>query len=226
MKSHELIPIILIIVVLTGLLNAQYVQKWGTTLGVDSIGYFVGSENTDADNNKDMVFVVNLNSNQYTIIVVDGLTGSVEWTLLPYWDNILYSPNDLQSPDNPKLVDVNNDGRYEILFAGSPTSVTQLHWYLYGYNAGGIEEASPPSITYQEIQLGQNSPNPAASSTNIKYSLAQKGKVIMKIYNSAGKLIRTLLEGENAPGPIRLIGMEEMMPVKKFLTALIFTNWK
>jgi len=200
MKSHELLPIILIIAVFTGLLNAQYVQKWGTTLGVDSIGYFIGSENTDADNNKDMVFVVNLNSNQYTIIVVDGLTGSVEWTLLPYWDNILYSPNDLQNPNNPKLIDVNNDGRYEILFAGSSSPAAQLHWYLYGYNAGGIEEASPPGITYQEIQLGQNSPNPAALSTNIKYSLAQKGKVVMKIYNSAGKLIRTLLEGEKDPG--------------------------
>jgi flagellar hook assembly protein FlgD len=48
--------------------------------------------------------------------------------------------------------------------------------------------------------LGHNSPNPAASSTNIKYSLAHKGKVVMKIYNSAGKLIRTLLEGEKDPG--------------------------
>jgi hypothetical protein len=154
MKSHELIPIILIIAALTGLLNAQYVQKWGTTLGVDSIGYFVGSENTDANNDNEMVFVVNLNSNQYSIIVVDGLTGSVEWTLFPYWYNILYSPNDLQNPNNPKLVDVNNDGRYEILFAGSPTSVVQLHWYLYGYNAGGIEEASPPQPYLSRNSIG------------------------------------------------------------------------
>jgi FlgD Ig-like domain len=200
MKSHALVPVILLTIVLIGVLNAQYSQKWGTTLNVDSIGYFVGSENTDADNDNEMVFVVHLNANQNTIIVVDGLTGSVEWTLFPYWYNILYSPNDLQNPNNPKLVDVDNDGRYEILFAGASSVAAQLHWYLYGYNAGAIDETPSPTTIYQDIQLGQNSPNPATLYTNIKYSLGQKGKVVMKIYNSAGKLIRTLLEGEKEAG--------------------------
>jgi FlgD Ig-like domain len=150
----------------------------------------VGCENTDADAAKEVVYLSSIHD--CSIVVIDGVTGTVEWTLNPHFYII---------KDDARLVDVDSDGRYEILFCGQPTSSDSSRWYLFGYIGVGIKkEGEPQGNLYQEISLGQSHPNPLTSITTIDYSLTQKAKVVMKIYNTTGQLIRTLFEGEKEPG--------------------------
>jgi hypothetical protein len=47
--------------------------------------------------------------------------------------------------------------------------------------------------------LEDNYPNPFNPTTTIKYSIADRGQVTLKIYNAAGQLVRTLVNEEQAP---------------------------
>ncbi len=50
-----------------------------------------------------------------------------------------------------------------------------------------------------ENRLDPNYPNPFNPTTTIKYSVAERGQVTLKIYNAAGQLVRTLVNEEKAP---------------------------
>jgi hypothetical protein len=51
------------------------------------------------------------------------------------------------------------------------------------------------------FQLEQNYPNPFNPSTSIKYTLAEKSNVILKIYDVLGNEIATLVNSEKEVGP-------------------------
>ncbi len=51
-----------------------------------------------------------------------------------------------------------------------------------------------------EFSLEQNYPNPFNPSTTIKFSVPQKSNVTLKIYNSLGELVTTLVNAEKSPG--------------------------
>jgi len=52
-----------------------------------------------------------------------------------------------------------------------------------------------PAETPKSTTLAQNFPNPFNPSTTIKFDLKEKGPVTLKVYNVAGQLVRTLVEG-------------------------------
>ena len=52
--------------------------------------------------------------------------------------------------------------------------------------------------------LFQNYPNPFISSTSIRYSIAKSGRVELKIYNVAGQLVKTLVNGEQKAGTYKI----------------------
>ncbi len=54
-------------------------------------------------------------------------------------------------------------------------------------------------------RLEDNYPNPFNPTTTIKYSIADRGQVTLKIYNAAGQLVRTLVNEEQAPAGGRLL---------------------
>lgn len=61
-----------------------------------------------------------------------------------------------------------------------------------------MPEFEPPLPS--SVVLHQNYPNPFNQRTTIRYQLPEAGPVSLRIYNSAGQLIRTLVEEEKAAG--------------------------
>ena len=52
----------------------------------------------------------------------------------------------------------------------------------------------------RSFTLRQNSPNPFNPQTNVQYSLSAAGAVRLSVFDNAGRLVRTLVEGERAVG--------------------------
>ncbi len=106
----------------------------------------------------------------------------------------------------------------KLIFAVSPDAQSgdesPLHFVDFMFNEGdppvvtqdgvfvvieeGVEEAALqiPKV----IALVQNYPNPAYGNIIIAYQLPKKSKVSLKIYNAAGMLVKTLVDGINKPG--------------------------
>lgn len=60
----------------------------------------------------------------------------------------------------------------------------------------GDEEARAPEAAY----LSQNYPNPHNPLTNIAFGLSAHARVSLRIYDSAGRLVRTIVAGDRAAG--------------------------
>ena len=65
------------------------------------------------------------------------------------------------------------------------------------------EVASPPTTVKTmryALRLDQNDPNPFSAATNIRYTVGQSGSVQLKVYDVAGRLVRTLINRSVATG--------------------------
>jgi flagellar hook assembly protein FlgD len=51
------------------------------------------------------------------------------------------------------------------------------------------------------VDLGPNRPNPFSGSTEIAFHLARPGRARLRIYDVAGQVVATLIDGEMAAGP-------------------------
>ncbi len=84
-----------------------------------------------------------------------------------------------------------------------------LHWISYPTNSRtslsylvncvpvGIEANMDP--VHPIPTLEQNRPNPFNPTTTVKYSIAERGHVSLRIYNAVGQLVRTLVDEEQVP---------------------------
>jgi hypothetical protein len=72
----------------------------------------------------------------------------------------------------------------------------------------GAYEFDPPTDAGETPRyandLEQNYPNPFNPATTIEYSIARPGHVTLRVYNVAGQLVRTLVDENQAPGPVRI----------------------
>ena len=70
-------------------------------------------------------------------------------------------------------------------------------------NSGSVSIRVPGRLAPDPagFALEQNYPNPFNPSTVIRYELPLKGPVSLGIYSVTGQLIRTLVSGEQLPGP-------------------------
>jgi hypothetical protein len=65
---------------------------------------------------------------------------------------------------------------------------------------GGGGTAGTPAGTGHTWRLAQNAPNPFAQATEIMYEVRTRGRVSVKIYDTSGRLVRTLVDADMAPG--------------------------
>jgi hypothetical protein len=71
---------------------------------------------------------------------------------------------------------------------------------FFRHIAGGCD--APDKHQYINA-LYQNYPNPFNPATTIKYSIKERARVSLKIYNVAGQLVRTLIDREQHPSEVR-----------------------
>lgn len=74
----------------------------------------------------------------------------------------------------------------------------------WGFPVTGLKEEEYPIALPLTLSLDQNCPNPFNSTTLIRYQLSavrsRPSAVTLKIYNIAGQLVRTLVDGPQGPG--------------------------
>jgi hypothetical protein len=76
-------------------------------------------------------------------------------------------------------------------------------WQVYfarGRKIIGVEEGWIREGQQIALDLGQNSPNPFADLTSVSYSIPAPGHITLWVYDSAGRLVRTLAEGDLPAG--------------------------
>ena len=78
---------------------------------------------------------------------------------------------------------------------------TTTYGPLYPIQAGGLLLGpDPPPAPRFVNALGQNWPNPFNPETTIPFSLAAPGRVVIRIYDVAGRVVRTLLDKPEEAG--------------------------
>jgi hypothetical protein len=81
---------------------------------------------------------------------------------------------------------------------GPPDRVNHLRDILIWFQNPIGEPTGIDPVAFAN-NLDDNYPNPFNPTTTIKYSIAERGQVQLKIYNAAGQLVRTLINEEQAP---------------------------
>jgi hypothetical protein len=76
-----------------------------------------------------------------------------------------------------------------------------IDWFTNDTNIDITEVDEVPAVN----SLAQNYPNPFNPTTTIEFSLEKKGAARLEIYNVAGQLVRTLVDGVKDAGPHRIV---------------------
>ena len=84
----------------------------------------------------------------------------------------------------------------------------------------GISSKADGMVRPQMFRLYQNFPNPFNPATTIKYNLARSGHVILRIYNTSGQEMATLINGFQSAGEHELNWHPGWLPSGRYLYRL------
>ena len=106
-------------------------------------------------------------------------------------DHILVSAGTAVAPAALDVVHVNTGIATSVSDHDPVLARVSLPWTAGSMPTGD----APPSGGPTAVQLSQNAPNPFNGTTAISYVLPRPGLVQLRIYNTAGQLVRTLVNG-------------------------------
>jgi len=120
-------------------------------------------------------------------------TDPASWTVYTLWEG---TSNDqgvfgLVAPQ----VDLDGDGKLELVACFLESTPPEGKWFRVFEWTGetGVEEYTIAVDVPREFQLAQNYPNPFNAQTTIEYTISRPGHVSLKVFNSTGQLVRTLV---------------------------------
>jgi len=166
----------------------QMLWSWTHSVDANEDMLFFGFLDLDADGQKEGLFAIedeNYVANT-EILALDWTSNSIEWS--HFVDPDLYVGH---------ILDIDGDGYYEI--------VLERGHYPLGFEIWGSGDGVSVPTQTAGIYLSQNYPNPFNPNTRIEFSLEKSGRVVLKIYDSTGRLVKTLLDGYREAGPLSVI---------------------
>jgi hypothetical protein len=151
-----------------------------------------------------IVDVMNLNPNEPSALVV-FIRNTTLRIYSPLSGQLLYDTAQDSSLDPDWRVesflvdDFDDDGFDEILVGAAYGPMpTQHRSFVIGDRA--VSPTSTEGWGASQIMLQQNWPNPSTGSTRIAFDLGQPGRVRLRIYDAAGRLVRQLADGPVSAG--------------------------
>lgn len=69
---------------------------------------------------------------------------------------------------------------------------------------GAINDDHALGLVPTRFFLEQNYPNPFNPQTELRYGVAKAGHVTLRVYNTLGREVATLVDGERSPGSYRM----------------------
>ncbi len=99
--------------------------------------------------------------------------------------------------------DIDHDGKDELLLAGRTSAADTGS--IYVIKDAGSESVQSQGELLERPQLEQNFPNPFNPTTTIEYSVPERENVQIRIYDSVGRLVRTIVDQESKRGAFRLV---------------------
>ena len=121
------------------------------------------------------------------------------WSVGSGWDRdtILYTVDSiLVSPS----VAADRDGRVHVVWADNHEGNYEVYYMRWVEDPSGVEEEGKGEKRAFEPKLFPTIPNPAKGSARIVYTLGCEGRALLKVYNLAGQVVRTLSDAVMAPG--------------------------
>jgi len=188
-KSRNIFVSLFLILVMLVFTNASFSQI-GVIWSTESEAYlFLGSANMDGDPNEELVYFAWYSNDPERIMIYDGVNGSVDWDS-GEWSTIYIAGH---SNAGTPFIDRNGDGIKEITFGGKLNSGDPYQVYVVGQGGSGISGPGGNQAQPGIQVLSQNYPNPFNPSTSIQYTITAPGNVSVKIYNSLGREVRSVV---------------------------------
>jgi hypothetical protein len=94
------------------------------------------------------------------------------------------------------MYDLNNNGKLDFFISVKENENIPAFRTYYFENKMVTSLDEPQTSLPEKFQLNQNYPNPFNSSTKISFHLSQKVNTSLKIYNSLGKEVITLVKNK------------------------------
>lgn len=138
-------------------------------------------------------------ANRQVQITVSGTTSRVAGDLVNSSGVVVAFNNSTTS--NPFILTAPSDGQY-LVYAGynSPNRRWDSASVVVTVTSVGDEGGSP-----EDFRLEQNYPNPFNPATTIKYRIAQKAHVTLRVFDLKGKEVALLIDEERAAGSYEMI---------------------